>query len=508
MAKDKKSATGTSNPSVEEIRKWSEQYAKAKGSIYTLRDITKNYTKSIQTIDKETLKTYIQNIGGNEKNLRNMSRYLYYRSNIYSRIVSWYADMFDLRCRKVIPKYDLTKDPDAKKMLKSYNSTLDMLDLMNMQGNIDPVLKNVFTYDVCFCLTFMDDTGMFFYILDPDDCIIDGRYSTGDFSFSINMANFKSAQKQSVIEFLGSPLKEMYAEYQRDNSKRYVHVPDEYAFVLKFRSETFDLAVPPCLPLFLQLAGIEDLVDIQAEADGLSIYKLLYMPMDVISGSKMSDDFEISPDLAHKYFRILTDNAIPDGVAAAMVPGKELKVIDFAKTTDSDVNSVEKANNALLQTAGGGAVINSTKITTNAGFEAWLKAESEYALSPLIPQINGFVNRMLLNKLGNSACRVEHFEVSVYTKEAAAKELLSSAQYSYPNRLAYNTFLGISEKETLAMLYLENEVLGLPDRMKFPLSSSFTSNGTEDGYTSEIGQGAPKKDTTDLTDEGDRSRSR
>lgn len=84
--------------------------------------------------------------------------------------------------------------------------------------------------------------------------------------------------------------------------------------------------------------------------------------------------------------------------------------------------------------------------------------------------------------------------------------MLKSAQYSYPNRLAYNTCLGITERETLAMLYFENEVLKLPELMKYPLSSSFTSSGTEDGYTSEVGQGAPKKDAGDLTNKGDESR--
>jgi hypothetical protein len=49
--------------------------------------------------------------------------------------------------------------------------------------------------------------------------------------------------------------------------------------------------------------------------------------------------------------------------------------------------------------------------------------------------------------------------------------------------------LGISEKETLAQNFLEENVLGLHDLMKYPLSSSFTSSGTstEDGYTTEIG---------------------
>ena len=57
--------------------------------------------------------------------------------------------------------------------------------------------------------------------------------------------------------------------------------------------------------------------------------------------------------------------------------------------------SVEVSSNQILQTAGGGAVINANKITSTAAFNAWLKSETEFAISPLIPQIDGFCNLQL-----------------------------------------------------------------------------------------------------------------
>ena len=61
----------------------------------------------------------------------------------------------------------------------------------------------------------------------------------------------------------------------------------------------------------------------------------------------------------------------------------------------------------------------------------------------------------MLSYDASNPCRVEYFEVSTYTKDDMRKALLESCQYSFANRLAYNTFLGISEKTTLAMNYLE-----------------------------------------------------
>jgi hypothetical protein len=108
--------------------------------------------------------------------------------------------------------------------------------------------------------------------------------------------------------------------------------------------------------------------------------------MQTLSGAKQSDEFEIDPQIITNYFnRMLDGGAIPDGVGAAIIPGKELKTIDFSKTVDTDTNSVEQSSNQILQTAGGGAVINANNITSTAAFNAWLKAETQFAMSTLMP---------------------------------------------------------------------------------------------------------------------------
>ena len=170
MAQENKGASSTSKgPTAAEIKQWLEQnpkYSFNKDTLYKLRDLTKSAQRSVRTVDKEELRAYFKNVGGSEKNLRTTARYLYYRSNIFFRLINWYAGMWDLNCRKVNPKYDLTKTPNKNKFLKSYNSTLDVLDRMNMAGNMREILITVYREDVCYALTFLDNTGMIFYILD------------------------------------------------------------------------------------------------------------------------------------------------------------------------------------------------------------------------------------------------------------------------------------------------------------------------------------------------------
>lgn len=500
------------NHTVAEIKQFfsnQEMYAKAKDSQVVFRNVNKYTNPAIQAIDKDELKRWIRNVGGNEKNLRNTARYLYYRSNIFFRLVNWYASMFNLNCRKITPKFDIVKEPTeatSREVIKSYASTLDALDILNLQGNMLEVLITVFREDVYYGIILKDDQGSFFYQLDPDECIIKGKYYMGSYSFAVDMSKWRNAQRQEIINFIGEPLKSMYAQYEKDpTNNKYVEVPAEYSVCFKFRTDTYNMVIPPFLPLFLQIAGLEDLVDIQAEADALSIYKLIYMEMETLSGAHNADDFAVSPDLSIQYLqRMIDEKLIPDNVSAAAVPGK-LQTIDFEKGVDKDTNSVEISSNQILQTAGGGAVINANKITSTAAFNAWLKAETEFAISPLISQIDGFCNIQLATMLKHPST-VKHFELSVYTQPEVADNMLTSCQYGYSNRLAYGTLIGISEKEQLAQIYLETEVLRLQDKMIYPLSSSFTTSN--DGYTPEVGQGAPTKDDTELTPEGDRSRNR
>ena len=511
MAQRKNTTVSGKAPSMDEIQKLYNETVFAKNSeIYKqLRDVTKSSSKSIETIDKETLKSYFRNLQSNEKQLRNTARYLYYRSNIFFRIVNWYAGMWDLRCRHVKPNYDLVKGGDENKILKSLNESLNVLDTLNLHSNMTEALITSYIEDVYYSIVYYEEgIGTFFFRLDADECAIDGRYQTGDLSFSVDMSKWRNAQRQQIIEWLGSPLKEMYAEFERTKNK-WVHCPDDFAFMLKFRMDDLNTVIPPFLPLYLMLASNEDSIDQQAVANELSIYKLIYMPLK--SMGKTVDDFELSPELAKKYFDRLVADAVPAYTSAAMVPGDELKVIEFDDSTDKDINRVEDSMNNVLATAGGGAVLNSNHITSTAAFNAWLREETEFALSTLLPQIDGFANRWLILHCSNP-CTVKHFEVSVYTKDDLYEQLLQSCQYSYSNRLALNTLLGISEKETISMNFLENKILKLPEIMRYPLQSSFTTSNDgsvdEDGYTTEVGQGRPSVDDDELSESGERSRNK
>lgn len=500
------SASEPTQKSAAEIRDWYEKnkrrldnFEAADNALRSLRDVTKTSVKTVTAFSKDTLRSYLQNIGSNEKNLRNLSRYLYYRCHAYYRLVMYNANMFCLDARSVIPEYDLVKGGDATKMLKSYQETLDVLDRLNLQYEFLKMYAVAFREDVAYGCAYYDETGLFILPLDPDYCKISGAYSTGDFGFHMDMSYFRS--RQTLLEMYGEPFQSMYRAYESDTQNgKWQPMPDEYAVCLKARAEDWETCLPVFSGLLAGIINLIDLDDIQAITNEQEIYKMIWLEMETITNADMPDEWKVDPDIMIEYFNRMINEALPNYISAALVPGK-LDTISFDNDRASDTNKISKATETLFNSSGGAQILNSASISGTTAFEAAVQADTELAISMLLPQTQGWVNRFLTYWVSNPA-KVKFFEVSVYTKDKFKKNLLESAQYGLPTRLAYNTLNGFSEKDTLALSFLEIDCLHLNEKL-IPLQSSYTQSGNENGDGSE---GAPTKDSDELTDDGEASR--
>lgn len=461
-----------------------------------LGDITKSKNRTITAFDKEVLITYLKNIGSNEKNLRNLSWYLYYRSSVYHRLINYNSTMFELDARSIIPKYNPTEEPDKEKMLKDFYETASAVDRMNLKLEFLKIYLTCFIQDVFYGVAYFDETGLFIMPINPDYCKIAGRYMDGDFSFAMDMSFFRGSNEY-LVEYWGEPFVSMYREYQRDQqNNRWQIVPDEYACCLKQEISDWQTVVPPYSGAFAQLIALEDVLDIQAIADEQEIYKLIWLELETITGSKRPDDWKVDPTLVINYFNRLIDEALPDYASAAIVPGK-LSDISFDTDKANETNKVSKATESVLNSAGGAQILNSAKISGTTAFHAALHLDSQLAMSSLLPQTESWVNRFIKHYISDP-CKVRFFNVSSYTKDEFRDNLLENAQYGLSTKLAINTLSGISELDSLALNYFEEDVLNLSDRFSHPLASSYTTSNN-DGVK-------PTLDDDEISTEGEASR--
>lgn len=506
MAQTKGANNAPSNrPTAAEMEQWYmankknlENYQAALDAVKVLRDKDKTTTHVIKSFNKETVVSYLQNIGTNETNLRNLTWYLFFRSQIFQRIITYFSSLFCLDARVVIPDYNLIENNDKKKILKSYYDTLKMLQNWNIENEFRKTNLTCLTQDVSYNVAYYDETGLYLLPLPADYCRIIGQYPSGDFAFAFRMDYFNS-KREFLIEAWGEPFITMWREYQSNkHTNRWQMIPDEYAACFKFRNYDYETILSPFSGLFLPLINLEDVSDVQAIADAQEIYKMIWYELETITGAKMPDEWKVDPSVAIEYFNRLIEEALPDYTSAAVVPGK-LNVIDFSsndKTTET--NKVLNTTKSVLNTAGGAQILNSATISGTTAFSAAIKADTEFAISSLLPQINGWFNRIMPLVVSDPST-IKFLHVGRLNREDFRKELLEDAQYGLPTKTAIMALSGIDQLSALSLNFLEEDILEISDRFDSPLSSSFTSSGSGD-------VGRPTSDDSDLTDDGEASR--
>lgn len=393
--------------------------------------------------------------------------------------------MIDLDYMSVIPLQDIENLRTEDEILKEYSSTLLQLQKMNMKNEIFKCVLTAWIEDAFFGYVYEDDANFFIMPLPSEYCRVSSINYDGTLNFAFDFTYFR--RYTDDLEYWDKEFKSKYNKYQKDNTLRWQELEIERTICLKVNIEDFTMCLPPFVGLFESLIDLIDLQSIQAVKDELSIYKLLVARLQPLSGTDEPDDFEVDISTALEYFNKFAAT-LPDQVTAAISP-LPIEPIEFKENTTNDVDALSTAQSNLLKMSGGSQVLDNDK-TGSTIYEAQILSDTLTALKPLLPQIQGWVNRYLGYILGEHAF-VKYLEVSPYTKNKKKKELLESGQNGVPVKLAVAALDGFNPIETMSLDFLENRVLKLHETW-VPFSTSYTQTGD----TKE------EKDADELTDEG------
>lgn len=495
---------------IRELRKWYNDHQdriekfESSNNFVQLIDPKDTTTKTEGTFSRERLRTFMRNPYGNTTNLRNLSRFLYRRSQVYRRIINYNASMIDLNYRSVIPLIDLTKDNDKDKTIKSYYDTLQILEVMNLPLEMYKAYIIAWREDVFYGCVYFDLKNNEFFVLplDPDYCKVTGIYPTGDLGFDYDMTYF--SQRQDILEMWGEPFTTMYRAYESDTvNGRWQPMPDENCICFKVNFEDYQYPLPPYMGLFNALINLEDLNDITAVANEQMIYKLLVAKLPTITGTNEVDDFSVDPQTAIQYFQKLKE-ILPDYSAAVLSP-LAIDTVSFDNDQTTDVDKVENATKSVLNISGGAQVLNSSTISGTTAWNGAIRADEELAMSSLLPQTQAWCNRFLGLQIKNPA-KVKFIETTRYTVNDYKDKVMKDATYGLPTKILLNSLNDFSELETLSLNFLEEDCLNLSEKL-VPLQSSNTMNTGDLRSGSDNPEGgAPEKSDTEITDDGEASR--
>ncbi len=503
----KKNSTTSSSknkPTTVELRNFYNKY-KNKIEIFEraeaykqLLDTSRNTSRTYTTFNKDSLRSYMQNPITQYKNIRGLSRFLYYVSQVYRRLIHYNASMIDLNYFSVIPIIDLVNGGDKEKTLKSFYETSLVIEKMNLPLELLKAYITCWREDVFFGCAYYDEEGFFVLPLDPDYCKVTGVYPTGDLGFDMDMTYFNN--KSEILEMWGEPFKGMYDDYQKDTANgKYQPMPDEYCICFKINIDDWEIPLPPYMGMFNSLINLEDLSEIMAVADEQQIYKLLVAKIPLLKNSSEPNDFSVDPKTAIDFFNELVAR-LPDYANAAIVPGLDVDPVTFDKDQATDVNKIENATKSVLNTAGGAQILNGSTISGTTAWNGAMKSDEDYALSALLPQTQAWLNRFLSYYVSEPS-KVRFLEVTKYTKEEYKNSIRLDATYGAPTKLLLNTLNGFSALETMSLNFLEEDCLEVSSKF-VPMQSSNTMN------TGNLQGGRPTAEETgdQLTDDGESSR--
>lgn len=477
---------------VEEIRtlynendKRTALYEAAKNALPFI-DLTKTETRTFTIYSKENLRSFMRNPKSNENNLRNLSRFLYRVSHPYRRLINYNAHHIDLSAMTIIPSINFLKDPNKDSVLKNYYNTCVEVEKLKMESEIYKCAVIAWREDCFYGYVYEDDTGFFIMPLDGNYCKVSSTNYDGTLNLAFDFSYFKRRQEQ--LEYWDEEFEQKYNIYDSDTSKRWQELDPSRTICLKINSDDPTLCVPPYLAMFEQIIDNVDRQSMQSVKDELSIYKLLVARLKPISGSKDPDDFEVDPDTAIDYYYKF-EESLPECVSAALSP-LPIDVIDFKGNTTEETDMIANSMSNLFKSSGGSLVLNDEK-TGASIYRAHQIADMTNALIPILDQIQNWVNRYLSYVIGDHA-KVKYIKTSPWLKSETRKELLESAQYGVPVKMALASLNGFSPLEVLSMQFFENDCLSLHDKW-IPLQSSYTMS-------------SDTKEKDQLTDEGELTR--
>lgn len=218
MAKSK----NVKNTSVAETRRQLEkldaerqrQIYKAALSKLIIGEKDKKTSRTYTKFSKEKYRQYIENPTNYEKELRNMSNFLYRVSMPYRRFINYLSDI-PLFYWNLQPQIDFRSEPQTDKILKNYYTILTLLENMNMPHEFRKVLTCAIREGVFCGFKYEDKNSFFLHKLDPDYCRI-VEIEAGCFNIAFDFSFFQ--KYPAYLEYVDPYFKTLYALYEKDTT--------------------------------------------------------------------------------------------------------------------------------------------------------------------------------------------------------------------------------------------------------------------------------------------------
>lgn len=424
-----------------------------------------------------------------EKQLREVSRFLFVSSSHYRRAILYFATlpMF----KYTIDLYGITdfEGLDEKVIKKKYLDTVNYIDVMNLEHELSKVSLICWLEDTFFGYEYRLKDSYFIQPLDPNYCQI-SSIEDGSLNFQFNFEYFNT--KKEELDRVDPEFKEKYNLYLTDKKKyKWQELDSEKTICVKI-NENCDYSVPPMSGILESLYDIEDFKQLKKAKTELENYMILGFTIPYRKDKDTQENaFALSLDKSLEFYNMAVTQ-LPEQVGALLSPFEKIEAIRVDKN-EKTVNTVEEAEDAFYNDAG----ISKMLFNSSANGASLTKSVEidEMIVFKFLKQCERWINRKLKSFCKKVFFKIHFLEMTYMSRDSYIKNVKEAAMAGVPCKLRYASAIGLSPSATIHGEYLES-VLGIPDNWK-PLQLAYTQSGEG---------GRPQNDEDDLSPEGEKTR--
>lgn len=395
----------------------------------------------------------------------------------------------------ITPIKDIRKLPQDK-INKAYEELGILAKKMKFKNEFSKVHKIALIQDVFFGFVHEDSKSFHIQSIDYALCRI-SSVEDGVLNYAVNMAHFNG--KESELEYYPAEFTKMYWQWKIDKSENqklsdYVEVDSSKSICVKIGDETTDI-LPPFSSIFDSIYDVEGFKKLRKSKSEMENYMTLIQKVPIRLDTNEPNDFAIDPDMM-SYFHEQLSDALPDEVGLATTP-MDVEAVSFKQNKVGD-DGVAQAERNVWSSAGVSSLLFNADGKSSQGLLNSIKTDEELVFG-FLRQLERWVNKRIRNKNKNGFFEIKLLNITTFNEEEKYKTYLEAATYGNGTKIMTASALGLEPIEMMSMMFLENEVLGMPEAM-IPLQSSHTMSG-DDASEAKAEDGRPEKDQKDKADE-------
>lgn len=447
---------------------------------------------------KEEINAILQS--GNTEQIRELSRYYYRYSGVYSRNIQYYSTLLSY-AYLLVPHYDL--NASQKKLKAEYKKASQIAKDLKLETNLVKINEIVLSEGVYFGLLREGTDGRpIFYRLPAKYCRTRFYDEQGLPILELDLNYFEDItdneiERKAILKLFP---KTVQAAVNYNKKIRWVEIGVEEGGMCFFFNEDM---LPPLVSSSIAIAELQESRDRESSRDEKELNKILIhkLPIDKETGELLFSLPE-AHSLHESICNMLEDNDSID-VLTTFGEIKLENVQDTASAASASQSRIDKyveaaydelgVSSSLFNADGTAAAMNySIKKDISIMF-AWSKIYENW--------VNSYIRNRTLKKDG-SHFTIRFLSTSSMFRKEDVDLYLKTAQYGYP-KTAVAAVLGLDTEDLVQLSYIENEILDL-GKFMVPLSSSYTTSGTEKNSNSSEKNNNNSGSKIDLLNEGGR----